>query len=103
MTKGSGDQGADVIAEKGGIRVVVQCKWYSQPVGNAAVQEAYAAKAHERTDYAFVVTNNAYTKSAKQLAASTGVGLLHANDLRDFFKATGLGEGVGQAAGWPRP
>jgi restriction system protein len=42
----AGDQGADVLAEKGGRRVVIQCKKYSGTVGNFAVQEAHAAKAH---------------------------------------------------------
>lgn len=44
LTPATGDQGADVVAEKEGIRMVVQCKLYSQPVGNKAVQEVFAAK-----------------------------------------------------------
>ncbi|KAF0166729.1 MAG: hypothetical protein FD157_677 [Rhodocyclaceae bacterium] len=84
-TKASGDQGADIIAKKSGLTVVVQCKQYSQPVGNAAVQEAYAAKAHYRADKAAVVTNSTYTKSAIELAESTGVLLLHQDELQDLF------------------
>ena len=40
ITKGSGDQGIDIIAVKNGIKIVLQCKKYSSPVGNKAVQEA---------------------------------------------------------------
>ncbi|MFC3912742.1 restriction endonuclease [Pseudaeromonas sharmana] len=40
-TPKSGDQGADVIAEKNGKRIVLQCKMYNQPVGNKAVQEIF--------------------------------------------------------------
>ncbi|MFG3593077.1 restriction endonuclease [Bradyrhizobium sp. RDI18] len=83
-TKGSGDQGADVIAEREGFRVVLQCKLYSKAVGNKAVQEAYAAMQFEGADLACVVTNAAYTKAARALAGQTGVLLLHRDDLLDF-------------------
>ncbi len=43
-TKASGDQGADVLAEKTGTRVVIQCKLYNSPVGNKAVQEGGTSK-----------------------------------------------------------
>ncbi|WP_084299180.1 restriction endonuclease [Bradyrhizobium sp. WSM1743] len=88
-TKGSGDQGADVIAEREGVRVVLQCKLYSKAVGNKAVQEAYAAMQFEEADLACVVTNAAYTKAARALAGQTGVLLLHRDDLLDFDEALG--------------
>jgi restriction system protein len=80
-TPSTGDQGADLIAEKANRTVVVQCKYYSSPVGNKAVQEAYAGKAHQGSDAAVVVSNAAYTKSAQELAHVTGVILLHHEDL----------------------
>jgi restriction system protein len=82
VTLQSRDQGVDVIAEKNGARVVLQCKLYTGPVGNKAVQEAAAGKAHERADYGIVVTNNRYTSAAEQLASTNGVLLLHYRDLR---------------------
>ena len=81
VTKASGDQGADVIAERNSVRIVLQCKLYSSPVGNAAVQEVVAAKAHEKAHWAGVVTNSTYTESAKRLAKSNKVLLLHYADL----------------------
>lgn len=83
-TKGSGDQGTDIVAEKDGLRLVIQCKLYSHPVGNKAVQEIAAARAHEQADCAAVVTNSKYTDSAKQLAATNGILLLHHSDLRNI-------------------
>ena len=77
----SGDQGADLVAEKPGVSVAVQCKMYAQPVGNKAVQEALAAQRYYATDHAAVVSNAAFTKSAIQLARSANVLLLHASDL----------------------
>lgn len=84
VTQSSGDQGVDVIATKNGIKLAVQCKKYNQPVGNKAVQEIYTAKSHIGADYAIVVTNNTYTQSAKELANTTGVKLLHHNELVNF-------------------
>jgi restriction system protein len=84
LTKATGDQGTDIIAERDGRRIVVQCKFYSSPVGNKAVQEAAAARLHERADQAIVVSNATYTNAARQLAGTTGVILLHHDDLASF-------------------
>ena len=81
LTPGSGDQGADIIAEKEDRRVVIQCKFYNGTVGNKAVQEAYAAAAFQDAPYAVVVTNSVFTKSAHQLAHKKGVLLMHHTDL----------------------
>lgn len=81
LTKGSGDQGADIIAEKDGVRVVVQCKKYTKPVGNKAVQEALAAMKFEDTDFAAVVSNAGFTTAAKELAHKGGVALLRHTEL----------------------
>jgi restriction endonuclease Mrr len=81
LTPTTGDQGVDVIAEKSGTRVVLQCKLYSSSVGNAAVQEIVAAKAYERSAYAVVVSNSPYTSAAQQLARANNVLLLHHNEL----------------------
>lgn len=83
-TSGSGDQGADVVAEKYGFRFVIQCKLYSQPVGNKAVQEVSSARDYYEAFGAVVVTNNDYTKSAKQLAESQNVWLLHDSVLEEW-------------------
>lgn len=42
------------------------------------------ARLHERADQAIVVSNAAYTKAARQLAGTTGVILLHHDDLVTF-------------------
>jgi restriction system protein len=84
-TKGSGDQGVDVIAQRGDITVVIQCKRYSKAVGNAAVQEVIAGKVFEQADFAAVVSNADYTKSARQLAETSGVMLLHHDQLNELY------------------
>lgn len=81
VTKASGDQGADVLARKGDRSIVLQCKLYSSPVGNKAVQEAFSAQRHYAADRSAVVTNADYTKSARELSQTTKVLLLHFSDL----------------------
>jgi hypothetical protein len=81
LTKGSGDQGIDVIADMRATKLVIQCKLYSSPVGNSAVQEAIAGMQFEDADYAVVVSNATFTQSARQLATAAGVFLLHHEQL----------------------
>lgn len=85
----TGDQGADLIADAGGKRVVIQCKFYSKPVGNKAVQEAFAAMGFHGGDHAAVVSNNAFTRSARQLAQANGVLLLHHDQLSNLEACLG--------------
>jgi len=84
VTQGSGDQGVDIIAKRDGFTLAVQCKKYSQPVGNKAVQEVFSAKQHIGADLAVVITNCDYTKSAKELSNTTGVLLLHHGQINDL-------------------
>jgi restriction system protein len=84
LTVATGDQGADVIAQREGKTLVVQCKLYSQPVGNDAVQQVHAARTFQSAEFAIVVSNQPYTKSARQLAGVNGVYLLHHEELCYF-------------------
>lgn len=76
VTQSSGDYGIDVLASKGNIRYAVQCKYYSNPVGIKAVQEAVAGMAHYGCNGAMVVTNSTFTEAAQTLAKENGVLLI---------------------------
>ena len=84
VTQASGDQGIDIVAEISGFRAVFQCKLYSNPVGNAAVQEVIAGRAFERAHLAAVISNSTFTLSARQLAATAQVHLLHFSEVSEF-------------------
>lgn len=90
VTQASGDQGIDLIAHRGNVKAVLQCKKYAQPVGNGAVQEIIAGKQFEQADIAAVVSNNSYTPSAKQLANAASVHLLHYTELEHFAEIVGI-------------
>jgi restriction system protein len=83
-TRAAGDQGADVVAERDGVRLVLQCKRYAKPVGNGAVQEVVAARSYWSADRAAVVSNAGFTPAARKLAAATDVLLLHHDALLEL-------------------
>jgi restriction system protein len=89
-TKASGDQGIDVIAEMHGRKIVLQCKFYSQPVGNKAVQEVAAGRIHYGAQFGGVVSNATFTPSARELAATNRVLLLHFSELDGLAQSLGL-------------
>lgn len=90
VTKASGDQGIDVIASRGRFKVGIQCKYYKGSVPNKAVQEAYTGKSHYNLHGAAVVTTGTFTKSALEVANSTGVVALNHHLLSELHLRFGL-------------
>lgn len=68
VTKGSGDYGVDVLAEKDGVTYAIQCKAYTAPVGVKAVQEAFAGREYYDRMVGAVLTNQYFTKPAVEAA-----------------------------------
>jgi restriction system protein len=88
---GAGDQGVDVLVNPRGKRIAVQCKNYSKPVGNKAVQEVYAGARHHRCVEAWVVAPAGYTSGAIALARSTDVSLCDSDSVHEWImKVDGL-------------
>jgi hypothetical protein len=81
LTRMSGDQGADIICTALGRRLVAQCKLYSQPVGNSAVQEIIAAREYEYADSAVVISNAPFTAAARELASVANILLIHHDEI----------------------
>lgn len=75
VSKKSGDMGGDIIIAKGNIRTSIQTKLYSSSVGVSAIQEVYASLNYYNCSKGIVITNNYFTKPAKQLAKVNGVEL----------------------------
>lgn len=68
VTRGSGDYGIDILAEKDGISYAIQCKCYTAPVGVKAVQEAYAGRDYYDRMVGVVLTNQYFTQPAVEAA-----------------------------------
>ena len=81
LTKSSGDQGVDIIADRAHTRIALQCKKYSSPVGNFAVQQICGGVKFVHANFGVVVTNAGFTPQARQLAKCTGIFLIHHSEL----------------------
>ncbi len=68
VTKGSGDYGIDILAQKEGITYAIQCKCYQSPVGIKAIQEAYAGRDYYDCMVGAVLTNQYFTSPAVEAA-----------------------------------
>lgn len=88
VTKGSGDQGVDVLAEKEGIRYAIQCKCYSHDLGNTPIQEVNAGRIIYHCHIGAVMTNRHFTKGAKEAAEATGVLLWDRDWIKVHLKET---------------
>jgi restriction system protein len=73
VTKGSGDFGADILAEKDGVTYAFQCKCYDKPIGVKAVQEIYAGRDFYGRMVGVVMTNQYFTQPAVELASKLNI------------------------------
>ncbi len=68
FTPAVGDYGVDLIAEKDGQSVAIQCKRHGKSVGVAAVQQVVSGAMHHGCTRSIVVSNQEFTSAARQLA-----------------------------------
>lgn len=85
VTKASGDQGADVLAEKDGMRCCIQAKNYTGVVSNGAVQEVVASLNYYKANKGYIVTNSKLTKHALQLAAANSIEVIDRDRLLELL------------------
>ncbi len=90
LTKGSGDRGIDILASRYEMKYAFQCKKYSRPVGNKAVQEAYSGRDIYKADVAVVMTNSNFTKQAINDARDLQVELWDGYKLKMLIKSSGM-------------
>ena len=87
ITKGSNDQGVDIIAYKNGEKYAIQCKRYNKSLGNKPVQEVNTGRTIYGCSKAIVLTNNYFTKGAIEAASATGVTLWDRRKLNSLIRA----------------
>lgn len=86
VTPASGDYGVDVLASKNGTQYAIQCKCYSAPVGNHAVQEAFAGASYYGGRVPVVLTNQHFIPAAEKQAATIGVLLWDRDTLKKLLE-----------------
>ena len=84
---GSGDYGADLVVDVNGKNLVIQCKFYSTPVGYDAIQQVYAAKSIYMGTWCCVVSNACFTRQAIVGGRKLGVKLLSHIDIAEYMKS----------------
>lgn len=75
VTRGSGDQGVDIISKFGNDTYAIQTKCFKNLLSNTPIQEVLAGKIFYKCKSAVVITNSGYTNGAKELADSVDVEL----------------------------
>ena len=88
VTRGSGDQGGDVLATREEEKLIIQAKRFSidKKVTNSAVQEAIGATAWYNVNKGVVITNSIFTKSAKELAKRNNIELWDRKIVSEFIE-----------------
>ena len=90
VTPASGDQGADVIAEKGELKYAIQCKRYNSSLNNKPIQEIGAGRAYYKCDIGVVLTNNYFNSNAVDIAKATGILLWDRKTLIKLIEDSGM-------------
>lgn len=87
VTRGSGDQGVDIIAIKDDIKYAIQCKNYASKLGNTPIQEVSAGKVYYNCDVGVVLTNSTFTPGAIELAKANNIRLWDREVLQKLMTA----------------
>jgi restriction system protein len=85
-TASTGDYGVDLIAKKDGARMAVQCKRLAKAVGVAAVQQVVSGALQHGCNRTVVVTNQTFTKAARQLATTHRCRLVGRTQLQSWTR-----------------
>lgn len=86
VTSESGDFGVDILCKKDNLSYAIQCKCYSNNVGNKAIQEVFSGKAFYKCDCAIVMTNSYFTPAAEETARLTNVELWDRGRLNELYR-----------------
>lgn len=85
-TASTGDYGVDLIAKRDGARMAVQCKRLAKAVGVAAVQQVVAGARQHGCNRTVVVTNQTFTRAARQLAITHQCRLVGRTQLQSWTR-----------------
>lgn len=88
LTSAGGDYGADVIARKGDLTLIIGAKRYddAQKVGNRWVQQLLGSMPHFNADMAVLITTSGFTKQAVEQAADCPIELIDREELSKIIR-----------------
>jgi HJR/Mrr/RecB family endonuclease len=85
-TKGSGDEGIDLILEKEGVRTVVQCKGHTNPVGVGVVRELYGAMMHFGAPSAVLACPAGFTEGVMRFVRGKPIKLVSSKEIIEMVE-----------------
>jgi restriction system protein len=89
-TRGSGDGGIDIYAERNGTLVVIQCKNHKSSVGPAPVRDLFGVLTSRKADKAFLICTSAFTDGARDFANGKPIELVDGNQLLSLINTYGI-------------
>jgi len=92
-TKGSSDEGVDLILSKDKKKTVVQCKGHKKPIGVGAVRELYGAMMHFGAESAVLACPAGFTNGVRKFVIGKPIQLLSVKELVE------MAESVSQESG----
>lgn len=89
VTRGSGDDGVDIWADRNNEKIAIQCKRYGGAVGPAVVRELYGVLMHLKADRGVVATTGYFTNGAVDFAADKPIELWTLDEILRLQEQTG--------------
>lgn len=86
LTPQSGDKGLDLIAEKDGNKIAVQCKKFKGVVGSPVIQAFAGALQTAEIDKGYFITTGSYSVDAEKMAQDLPIELYDKNTLGDLIE-----------------
>ena len=86
LTPQSGDKGLDLIAEKDGNKIAVQCKKFKGVVGSPVIQAFAGVLQTAEIDKGYFITTGSYSVDAEKMAQDLPIELYDKNTLGDLIE-----------------
>lgn len=99
VTGRSGDEGVDLVLEKGDERSIAQCKRYKGQVGQSVIREFYGTVVHEKAERGYLVTTGTFSLPAQTWAQGKNLILVDGTDLVKGMDTLNLRVAIPAAAG----
>jgi HJR/Mrr/RecB family endonuclease len=87
QTKGSGDEGIDLVLEKEGVKTVVQCKGHAKPIGVGAVRDLYGAMMHFGVPSAVLACPAGFTEGVIHFVMNKPIRLISASEIIEMAES----------------
>jgi restriction system protein len=81
QTKGSGDEGIDLVLYKDSKKIIVQCKGHEKPIGVGVIRDLYGTMMHSGAESSVLACPIGFTEGVRKFAKGKPMELLAAKEL----------------------